>query len=181
MLACWRGDAASVRVLVDAGAELDDLRDTNGCAAVHYAAAFGRVACVEALIAAGTDLDAVDCQGSTPAILAACGRHGGALLALVRAGCDVSLMDEGNATVAGHCAVNGLTPQLVEVLVVAGRGGAAKPVRGSKHYRALRKQLERQLQALSVEELQQVAAAWRVRCKPESTGKELVAALTAAH
>ena len=78
----------------------------------------------------------------------------------MQAGCDLSLMDEGNATVAGHCAFRGMSAQLVEVLAAAGPGGVVELRRGSKHYRALKKQLERQLQSLDLLELQQVAQAW---------------------
>ena len=170
MLACKRGDRGSVEVLIRAGAEIDAMRDSNGCSALHYAAAYGQLECTEALVAAGADVDAQDLQGSTPAILAAFARSGPVLSVLVRSGCNLSLADQGNATVAGHLRNLRMVPQLAEVLAAAGRGGAAKPRRGSKHYRALREQLQAQLRALGPEELWLVAEAWGVDAPGNSRG-----------
>ncbi|WP_152363036.1 ankyrin repeat domain-containing protein [Microlunatus speluncae] len=53
------GDAAAIRLLLEAGAEVDGLDDT-GATALHLAAAAGHLDCATALIDAGAELDLRD-------------------------------------------------------------------------------------------------------------------------
>jgi ankyrin repeat protein len=61
--------------------------------ALMFAANFGHTAVVEALIAAGADLNAVDQNGSTALIMAAEGGHTDSVRVLLAAGADFSIRD----------------------------------------------------------------------------------------
>ena len=63
-----RGDVAEVRALLVAAPELACLRDDSGATGLHYAAFTGHREIMDALIAAGADVNARDGRhGATPA------------------------------------------------------------------------------------------------------------------
>jgi hypothetical protein len=66
---------------------------------------------------------------------------------------DLTLRDNNNATVAGHCAQRKLNDELLDILQKCGPGGAGRMVRGEKVYLAKKAELTQQLQGLSVEML----------------------------
>jgi len=61
--AAGRGDTATVRALLSAGADLEG-RDIDGCTALHRAAQEGRTETVQELVAAGADVEAKDEYGA---------------------------------------------------------------------------------------------------------------------
>lgn len=65
LLAARRGDAASVDVLLDAGANPNDA-DSSGTTALHYAASRGSSRSVELLLHARAAVDQADDRGDTP-------------------------------------------------------------------------------------------------------------------
>lgn len=67
-----------------------DVRDNDGLTALHRAAHGGKVASIEALLAAGADPNAEGLNGVTPLHYAVKGDHVGAVAALVAGGADVT-------------------------------------------------------------------------------------------
>lgn len=66
--------------------------------ALHIAASYGRDDCVDVLINAGADLDAVDIGGSTPLHRASYFRNAQCIRLLIRAGARVNLTDSEGLT-----------------------------------------------------------------------------------
>ena len=106
-------DAAAVRALLDAGAEVN-ARRADGATALLWAAHRDDLAMVELLLAAGADPDAADEHGVTPLMRASENASPGVVQALLDAGAD-----------PGAAQSSGLTP-----LMIAARTGERDVVRG---------------------------------------------------
>ncbi|PCJ42511.1 MAG: hypothetical protein COA71_03085 [SAR86 cluster bacterium] len=121
MWAAAEGHVEVIQALVDAGADINKLsayqkfiepdedkrqggfvypRIPKGrLSALHFASRDGQLAAVQALIYNGADLDVVDEEGSTPAMLAAMNGHYESATALLNAGADVNIQDKLGRTV----------------------------------------------------------------------------------
>jgi len=121
MWAAAEGHVEAIQALVDGGADINKLsayqkfiepdsdkrqggfvypRIPKGrLSALHFAARDGQLAAVQALIYNGADLDIVDEEGSTPAILAILNGHYEIAAALLNAGADVNTQDKRGRTV----------------------------------------------------------------------------------
>jgi ankyrin repeat protein len=100
--AAMTGSSDCLRVLLDAGAEVD-ARGGNGETALMWAVSKGRRDCMAVLLAAGADIKACDSSGMTVAMWAAhCGANKDASLidALVEAGADLRAKDALGRTAA---------------------------------------------------------------------------------
>ena len=82
------GDAATLKVLIDAGADVEK-PNSAGSSPLYLAAQEGRAEVIELLVAAGADVDAPRDSGATPCFIASVNGHVDALNALIKAGCDV--------------------------------------------------------------------------------------------
>lgn len=120
--------SAAVQGLIDSGADLDAL-DSQGFAALHRAAAAGKVLDVVALSSAGADLNAATRGGRlTPLHVAVWRRAGLATVrALIAAGADVAAADWRGATALHRAAHDSRTdPEVVEALLAAGADANAR-------------------------------------------------------
>ena len=77
--ACGSNEPECARVLLDAGAELDE-RNDNGETALHLACSLGRIGCVQVLLEAGADKGSTDYWNRTPLD---CAQHRPAILAML--------------------------------------------------------------------------------------------------
>ena len=91
MGAAVSGDTFVVAALAQLGFGVAAARDKYGCAALLVAAAHGRAAVVEALLALGASPDAAAHGGATPATAAAANGHGDVLRLLEAAGADLAV------------------------------------------------------------------------------------------
>lgn len=87
-VAARNGDAATLKVLVDAGADVEK-SNISGSSPLYLAAQEGHAEAIELLIAAGADVDTPRDTGATPCFIACVNGHVDALRALIKAGCDV--------------------------------------------------------------------------------------------
>jgi len=87
-----------VRLLLDAGAEVDPRTRQGGCTPLHLAATLGKQGVAEVLVCAGADVNAVDCNGDTPLHMAAREEMGDVLHYLVGAGGDVHAANKAGKT-----------------------------------------------------------------------------------
>jgi truncated hemoglobin YjbI len=85
------GGGDVVRVLVRAGAQVDERSDSKRCTALHMAARRGNTKVAEALIDCGADINAQDKSGDTPLQRAKNCRKSEVALLLVSRGADASL------------------------------------------------------------------------------------------
>jgi ankyrin repeat protein len=121
MWATAGGHVEVMRLLIDAGADIDQAssridapevateRRQGGfvyaeipegrLTALHFAARQGELEAVEALIAAGADLNVADNYGTTPVVLATLNGHLGVAAALLEAGADPNIQDRYGRTV----------------------------------------------------------------------------------
>jgi ankyrin repeat protein len=126
-------DAATARVLLDAGADPDRRGTGGGPAALTAAARAGSASVVRLLLERGADREAADRDGATALMLAAAAGHTEIVRQLVRAGADLDRQQEGGGTAlmlaaeAGH-------EDVVEALLAA---GADPSVEGERRYTAL--------------------------------------------
>ena len=86
-VAARHGDAATLKVLVDAGADVEK-SNISGSSPLYLAAQEGHAEAIELLIAAGADVDAPRDTGATPCFIACVDGHVDALKVLIKAGCD---------------------------------------------------------------------------------------------
>jgi ankyrin repeat protein len=97
------GDAAQVRRLLQAGADVD-ARNRPGQTALMVAAHRGHRAVVEALVEAGADLDATAKYTLTALMLAIVAGHADVARILARAGADLGVRGSGAPGFAGKTA-----------------------------------------------------------------------------
>ena len=81
-------DAATAKILIDAGSPLET-KNKEGLTALAHAAWYGREEIALALIAAHADVDAKDMEGNTPLTNTLCCKHQEIAKALIEAGADV--------------------------------------------------------------------------------------------
>lgn len=114
------GDAAAVRRLLDAGADVDDREAFLGRTPLHVAAQLGRRDIVDLLLARGARIDIQDSvTGRTALHLAALEGHVGVVRALLSSGATVDQRAHAGET-ALHCAVCEGQLAAAELLVAAG-------------------------------------------------------------
>lgn len=118
--AAWRGDASSVKQLLDAGAEIDT-SDWGGYTALSRAAGSGRLECVRILLRAGASTAVRNFRGSQPIHLACKAEFPNSLVVaeLIRFGADLASRGEFGRTPLHYTAVCG-TIETVECLVSYG-------------------------------------------------------------
>jgi ankyrin repeat protein len=93
MIACHNGrvkGSAIALLLLEAGANVNEVRAADGITALHWAAENAQPAVVEALLAAGAPVDGPPDADMTPLMFAAMGGNVAALEVLVRHGADVN-------------------------------------------------------------------------------------------
>ena len=112
------GDAELVKLLIDAGADVNKANE-KGETPLYWAAANGRTECVKLLIDAGADVNKADKDGRTPLILAAYYGHAECVKLLINAGADVNMANEDGLTPLYPAAWNGHT-ECVKLLIAAG-------------------------------------------------------------
>eukprot|EP00049_Salpingoeca_infusionum_P006714 m.110415 g.110415 ORF g.110415 m.110415 type:complete len:149 (-) comp13403_c0_seq1:3162-3608(-) len=79
--------------------------DNDGMRPLHYAAWYGHVGCIQALLSGGADIDAHDFDGATALHAAAYNGQAASVLCLVEARADTTITDNDNCTpsqVAGN-------------------------------------------------------------------------------
>eukprot|EP00730_Choanoeca_flexa_P018783 TRINITY_DN9152_c1_g2_i1.p1 TRINITY_DN9152_c1_g2~~TRINITY_DN9152_c1_g2_i1.p1 ORF type:complete len:317 (+),score=81.57 TRINITY_DN9152_c1_g2_i1:107-1057(+) len=74
-----------------------NVADGDGMRPLHYAAWYGNISCLTALLTAGADINAFDHDGATPSHAAAYNGQLGTLVALIEAGADLTITDNDNA------------------------------------------------------------------------------------
>ena len=119
MRAARAGQVDAVRVLADAGADIDAQENWNGQSALMWAGAEGHVPVVETLIALGADIRARSNSGATPLLFAVRQGSIGAVRALLAAGADVNEARPDGATPLLVAVVNG-HEDLVDLLLAEG-------------------------------------------------------------
>lgn len=146
MIAAWRGDLDVIRLLLDGGANINaahrdgwtalTVAEKNGrdeAAALLLAkgaewgetpllraAWAGRTAAVEAILRLGKNPDDADSNGWTPLIVAARHGHDGAVRTLLDGGADPGLANGFGETALMWSARTQQTPEITEMLLVAG-------------------------------------------------------------
>lgn len=129
--ACESGDAALARELLE-GASVVDVVGAYGMTPLIAAASAGQVDCVDLLIRAGADVDAVDYSGQTALMWAAktkVGSRGGTCEALCKAGARHDLVDSWGRT-ALLLAVLGANEAGCRLMLDHGANAYAKDNRG---------------------------------------------------
>ena len=114
--------SAEIRALIDSGADLG-VQDERGETALHRAAAAGRVADIQALVAAGAEVNAASRGGGLRALHFAIWRQAGlaTVTALLEAGADVNARDSRGGTALHWAArLRQVEPAVVEALLAAG-------------------------------------------------------------
>jgi ankyrin repeat protein len=105
--AARQGDGASVRALLDKGADVN-VADGDGSTALHWAASSGDLAMTQALLKAGARVNAVTRIGAiTPLIMAAKNGHDAVVDALLKAGASASEANANGTTVLMTAAASG--------------------------------------------------------------------------
>ena len=108
--AAMSGDVDCLRVLLDAGVEVDARADV-GDTALMWAVAKANRGCMNLLLDAGADVNAKDFFGMTPAMWGA--RFGASdhsfIDSLVEAGADLRVTDAMRRTAATHAKISGMT------------------------------------------------------------------------
>lgn len=89
-VAAYANQADMVKLLVDAGADLERPSGTNGQRPLHIAAELGSVACLTFLLSRGAQVDAVDASGETALYKATEADRLGSVIVLLRNGADAS-------------------------------------------------------------------------------------------
>ena len=114
--------SAEIRALIDAGADLG-AQDERGETALHRAAAAGRVADLQALVAAGAEVNAASRGGGLRALHFAIWRQAdlATVTTLLEAGADVNARDVRGGTALHWAArIRQVDPAVVEALLAAG-------------------------------------------------------------
>ena len=123
-LAALRGNAGAVKVLLEAGANLE-ARTEDGTTSLHNATILGHSEAVTVLARAGANLEARNEGGNTPLHMAALGETAGAVTVLTRAGADLEARAEGGNTPL-HMAALGGNAKTVTALLEAGADPKAR-------------------------------------------------------
>ena len=114
--------SAEIQTLIDSGADLG-VQDERGETALHRAAAAGRVADIQALVAAGAEVNAASRGGGLRALHFAIWRRAGlaTVTALLEAGADVNARDlRGGTALHWAARLRQVEPAVVEALLAAG-------------------------------------------------------------
>ena len=120
------GDINRIKALLADGTDVNTTSSSAvGATALHYAAAYGKVAAVEILLRAGADAMARDCDGETPLHWSISWGSAEIVGLLARAGADVNAGDCDGET-ALHCAACCWRPDIVVALLRAGADSAAR-------------------------------------------------------
>ena len=117
--AAREGDVEFVREHLRAHPGAPAERDEDGCTPLHYAALGGSMDVVDALLAAGAEVDARADAGHTPSYYAAFGGHADVFQRLQDAGADMHAVDAVHATLL-HAAAAGGSMDIVEALLADG-------------------------------------------------------------
>lgn len=142
------GGRGSGAPLPDRGPEVDShTRATDGRTALLLAANDGQAPRVQALLAAGADIDARDLAGATALMLAAHGGHAAVVQALLAAGADIDARDARNWSALMIAAQAGQLP-VVLALADANAGLDASHPRGGAPSRSAQP-MRRRSQALT--------------------------------
>lgn len=87
-----RGDVNGLNRLIDAGLDVNVLDSPQlSNSPLHWAATFGAVSCIRALLSKGAEVDPVNAAGNTPLLDAVVAGHVDAVTILLDAGADLSL------------------------------------------------------------------------------------------
>ncbi len=108
-----------VNALIQAGADLNLPHGVDGRTALHIAVKYGHMDTVNALIAAGANLEAREQQGYTPLHAASSSRYNNIVNVLVAAGANVNAQDNEEQTPLVNAVILGQT-QTIETLIAAG-------------------------------------------------------------
>ena len=118
--------ASTLRSALSGEGDLD-ATDADGNTALHWAAAFGYVDVIAALLERGAEIDATNGWGRTPLLMAAAAGHGEATIALVDAGADPNVFGRGEFEYSPlHAAAARGQVDVMKALLGAGAGPRAK-------------------------------------------------------
>ncbi|WP_411278852.1 ankyrin repeat domain-containing protein [Gemmatimonas sp.] len=118
--AVMRGDSAGLRVLLQQGVDVNEVRG-DGMTALHWAASRGNLVATRMLVSAGARLDPVTRNGNyTPLHLAAQNGRAGTVTALLAAGANVNATTSSGGVSALHFAASSGDAATVEVLIERG-------------------------------------------------------------
>jgi len=117
--AVQRGDVAGISLALLAGANVNFHEGTMRRTPLQWAALYGHVAAVEALLAAGAHVDGARSGGLTPLMLAANTDHAATVAVLLAAGADLHRVDSDGRT-ALHLACYDGHVDCVRMLLEAG-------------------------------------------------------------
>ncbi len=106
--------------LVARGADINDQSDILHFSALHYAAAFGKSAAGDWLLAKGANIEARSSKGLTPLCEAAHNGHAIVVEKLITKGADISVRDEWNGLAALTDAAFYGHPEVIRVLLANG-------------------------------------------------------------
>eukprot|EP00793_Prasinoderma_coloniale_P005867 PRCOL_00004341-RA len=113
--AAGEGDAAQLRELLEAGADVNAAAQTGRTASLA-AAARGHDECLALLIEAGADINRADSEGSTPALAACEGGHPACLKLLIDANCELGARRKDGASTAYLAARSGSAECILAVV-----------------------------------------------------------------
>ena len=116
------GDAPTVRMLVQAGANIAAKTRLGGFTPLLLAAQTGQAAAVEALVAAGADARSATANGTTALMLAAASGSASAVRTLLAAGAPVDATEPARLETALMFAVAGNRLDVMRLLIGAGAG-----------------------------------------------------------
>lgn len=124
-----KNDIETVRALLEENKDYCNARDRIGKTPMHFAITFARPEILDALIAAGCDVNAADDTGMTPLHVAAFIGLPPAMPILIEAGADIERKDSFGDTPLHTAAMRGMTGA-VEALLAAGASSGAKNKEG---------------------------------------------------
>ncbi len=120
MMACLSGSLETVRLLIDAGSELEAKDDINGYTALHAAVRNGHVPVAQALLAAKADPNSTDNMGGTALHIAARYDVSEAVDILAGSGCSLDMQRFSDHFTALHLACkHNQKPDTVQALLAA--------------------------------------------------------------
>ncbi len=128
------GNAEIMKLLIDAGAEIDAADDCDMTPLAHCAHSYGseeHLACMRLLIEAGADINKQEFRGIPPIYWASSSASGekGQLAMLIEAGANVNLCGQSGMT-ALHCAAMGNAAWAIRLLLAAGADPTLKDAEG---------------------------------------------------
>lgn len=127
------GDANSVQLLIDAGAELEVAGTATGFTPLIWASGFGDANSVRSLVAAGANLEAKDfTHGATPLMHAARTGDVEKIRILIEAGADLEARDAaGKTPLLFGSEASGATAEMIQALIDGGADLKAVDTRGN--------------------------------------------------